>query len=135
MEHNGILLEQAMTDAMEAIEGLADRVCPVMDIQKSTGPLAVYDQNVENEEKTLCGHTGLLTAEYQVHVLHNTYLKMRQLSEQVKAALCALQGYYQAPLLIEVVTVELGSKDIMETKVNLFRRTYNVNFEYQFKEE
>lgn len=135
MELNGILLEKALTATLEAIAGMEDRVCPVVDIQKSTGPLAVYDQSVENEEKTLTGAAGLLTAEYQVHVLHNTYLKMRQLSEQVKSALNALQGYYQAPLLIEVVTVELGSRDIMETKVGLFRRTYNVNFQYQIKEE
>lgn len=135
MEHNGILLEEALKAALEAVEGMKGRVCPVVDIQKSTGPLAVYDQNGETEIKMLTGSSELLTAEYQVHVLHNTYLKMRQLSEAVKPALNALQGYYQAPLLIEVVSVELGSKDIMETKVDLFRRTYNVKFQYQFKEE
>lgn len=135
MEQSGILLEQTITAALEAIEGLEDRVCPVVDIQKSTGPLAVYDQSMDNEQRELSGSTGLLTAEYRVHVLHNTYLKMRKLSEQVKAELSALQGHYQAPLLIEAVTVELGSPDIMESKVNMFRRTYNVNFQYQFKEE
>lgn len=135
MEHNGIALEQAMVAALESVEGLKDRVCPVVDIQKSTGPLAVYDQRIENDKKTLLGNAGLLEAEYQVHVLHNTYLKMRQLAENVKCALEALQGYYNPPLLIETVTVELGSPDILESKVQLFRRTYNVLFQYQIKEE
>lgn len=135
MEQNGIILERAVTGALEAIEGLEDRVCPVLDIQKSTGPLIVYDQDVDDEEKTLSGTAGLFTAEYQVHVLHNTYLKMRQLAEQVKTALKALQGYQHESILIEDATVKLESRDILETKVQLFRRTYRINFQYQFKEE
>lgn len=135
MELNGIALEEAMVAALEAINGLFERVCPVEDIQKSTGPLVVYDQRQEQDTKTLTGNAGLMTAGYQVHVLHGTYLKMRQLSEQVKAALNALQGFYKPPLLIETVEVELGSPDIRENRVQLFRRTYNVIFRYQIKEE
>lgn len=135
MEHNGIALEQTMVAAMEAVEGLRERVCPVEDIQKSTGPLVVYDQREESDAKMLSGSTGLMTAAYQVHVLHNTYLKMRQLSEQIKDALNALQGFHESPLLIETVNIELGSPDIRENRVQLFRRTYNVTFQYQIKEE
>lgn len=135
MERNGIALEQTLTAALEAIEGTKERVCPVADIQKSTGPLVVYDQRKEQGEKALSGGVGLMTAVFQVHVLHNTYLKMRQLSEQVKAALEGLQGYHEAPLLIESADAELGTPDILETKVQLFRRTYNVTFQYQIEEE
>lgn len=135
MEQNGIMLEEIMVAALEALEGLKERVCPVIDIQKSTGPLVVYDQNKENDQKTLSGNAGLPSAAYQIHVLHNTYLKMRQLCERVKTALENLQGVYQLPVLIESVTVELATPDILESRVNLFRRTYNVIFEYQFKEE
>lgn len=135
MEKNGIGLEQTMKEALEVIDGLKDRVCPVVDIQKSTGPLAVYDQRGENEQKALTGGSGLLTAEYQIHVLHNTYFKMRQLAEQVKATMQALEGAAHLPLLIETVNVELGSPDILESKVQMFRRTYNVTFQYQIKED
>lgn len=135
MERNGIALEQILAENLEAIESLKDRVCPVVDIQKSTGPLAVYDQREESDQKALSGATGLLSAAYQVHVLHNTYLKMRQLAERVKAALNALQGYHQSPLMIEAVSVELGTPDILESKVQLYRRTYNVIFQYQIEEE
>ena len=135
MERNGIALEDTMVTALEDLDGLKERVCPVIDIQKSTGPLVVFDQKIENDEKLLDGSAGLPTAAYQIHVLHNTYLKMRLLSEQVKAALENLQGFCQLSLLIETVTVELGTPDLWEAKVNLFRRTYNVTFQYQFKEE
>lgn len=135
MEQNGIMLEEIMVAALETLEGLKERVCPVIDIQKSTAPLVVYDQNKENDQKTLSGNAGLLLAAYQVHVLHNTYLKMRQLAEQVKSALEALQGHQESLLLVEAVTVELGSPDLLESKVQLFRRTYNVLFNYQIKEE
>ena len=79
MEQNGIALEQTMVAALEALDGLKERVCPVADIQKSTGPLVVYDQNGEVAQKDLSGSAGLVTATYQLHILHNTYLKMRQM--------------------------------------------------------
>ena len=135
MEHNGIALEEALVAALEAVEGLKERVCPVVDIQKSTGPLVVYDQREENCQQTLIGQTGLMTAGFQIHVLHGTYFKMRQLAERVKEKIYSLCGYNTAQLLVEAITVELASPDIMETKVSMFRRTYNVTIQYQIKEE
>lgn len=135
MNNNGIALEAAMVAALEAVEGLADRVCPVVDIHKSTGPLVVYDQRKESEERDMTGPVGLMYAQFEIHVLHSTYIKMRQLSEDVKAALKRLQGVNKAPLLIEAVEVEQITPDIREEKVGLFRRTYTVNFYCQIKEE
>ena len=135
MEENGIALETAMVAALEGIEGLTGRVCPVIDIQKSTGPLIVYDPRRETEERSIDGREGLLYAEMQVHVLHNTYMKMRLLCEKAKKALQALEGLRKAPLLVEAVEVELATPDLFEGKVELFRRTYNVKFYYQLKEE
>lgn len=135
MEQSGILLEETIVEALKALDGLSDRVCPVVDIQKSTGPLVVYDQRIEKEEQELIGGSGLQTAGFQIHVLHSTYRKMRLLSESVKSALLKLQGVINGPLLIEAVTAELATPDILETKVQLFRRTYNFTFNYQIKEE
>ena len=135
MENNGIVLLETMVAVLEGMDGMKDRISPVVDIQKSTGPLVVYDQTGESGQDTLTDRTGLMTAKYQIHVLHNTYLKMRHLAEKTKTALESLQGHYRSPLLIETVSVELGSPDILEAKVQLFRRTYDVTFNYQFKEE
>lgn len=132
---SGIDLEKNMVAALESLNGLRSRVCPVVDIQKSTGPLVVYDQKIEREEQQISGYSGLLTAVFQIHVLHSNYTRMRLLSESVKSALKAMQGITRELLRIEAVIVELGTPDLLETKVQLFRRTYNVTFMYQIKEE
>lgn len=135
MNTNGISLEETMVAALEALDGLNGRVCPVVDIQKNTGPLVVYDQRTETDEQELAGDTGLQTAGFQIHVLHGTYMKMRLLSETVKSALKSLRGTSNGPLRIEAVIVELATPDIREERVQLFRRTYNVTIFYQIKEE
>ena len=132
MEH-GIALEAALTSAIEALDGLDDRVCPIVDIQKSTGPLVIYDQKRESDERCLTGRTGLLDAEFRIHVLHSTYMKMRLLAEKVKAALQSMEGSTSPPLYIEAVDVELATPDLHEIKVSLFRRAYTVRFLYQIK--
>ena len=131
----GILLEQALKDAITAVEGLQDGVCPVSEIHSSTGPLVVYDQSEESEHKTLAGDTGLLEAKFQLFVLHSTYMSMRLLAEKVKRAVKGLQGAQLPQLIIESVTVTLGTPDLLEGKVDLFRRSYNVSISYQYKEE
>lgn len=131
----GVLLEENMVAALEALDGLKNRVCPVVDIQKSSGPLVVYDQRTEIQEQELSGDSGLQAAVFQIHVLHHTYRNMRLLSENVKSALKKLRGFTKGPLLIEAVIVELATPDLLEEKVQLFRRTYNVTFFYQIKEE
>lgn len=128
-------LEMAFVAALERVDGLSGRVCPVIDIQKSTGPLVVYDPRQESEERVVDGTCEFWTAMIQVHVLHNTYEKMRQLAKRVRDASRAMEGLVEGPLRIEAVVVELGSPDLFEGKADLFRRTYNVSFYYQIKEE
>lgn len=135
MEENGIALEKAMVAALEGIDGLLDRVCPVTDIHKSTGPLAVYDPRQEETQRSIEGPVELMQATVLVHVLHNTYMKMRLLSEKVKKALQAMEGLRKGPLLVEAVEVELASPDLYEGKAELFRRSYHVTFFYQIKED
>lgn len=135
MENSGIMLEETLVAALELITGLRGRVCPVVDIHKSSGPLVVYDQKTETEEQELVGDTGLQTAAFQIHVLHSTFRSMRLLSETVKTTLKSLRGSQKGPLHIETAIVELAAPDILETAVQLFRRTYNVTFDYQIKEE
>lgn len=135
MENNGILLEETIVRALELTTGLKGRVCPVVDIRKSNGPLVVYDQKIETEEQELNGDSGLQTAAFQIHVLHGSFRSMRLLSESVKSTLKSLRGSHNGPLHIEAAIVELAAPDILETAVQLFRRTYNVTFYYQIKEE
>ena len=132
---NGLLLENTLVAALEAVDGLADRVCPIQDIQKNTGPLAVFEQQDETEETALDGLTGLETAVYIVHAMHNTYEKMRLLAEQIKNTVKALRQHAEGSLFIEDVAVALASKDIYEGRVQLFRRAYKITIQYQTKED
>ena len=129
------LLEDAMVASLEAREGLKGRVCPVAEIKLNTGPLVVYEQRSETEEQDLEGDSGLLTGGFQIHALHGTYKKMRLLCGAVKDALKELRGAKYQALTIEALKVEQATPDILEEKVGLFRRTYNVTFFYQIKEE
>ena len=135
MELNGVLLEETLVAALEAIDCLADRVCPVEDIQKSTGPLVVYEQQTDEEVACIGGPAGLFTATFKLHVFHGTYKKMRLLAEQVKAKVKSLRQQISGALYVEEVTVTMAHPDILENKVQLFRRAYNVTIQYQFKED
>lgn len=130
-----IVLEETMVAALEACEGLKGRVCPVVDIKNSSGPLVIYDQRTETGEQELEGDTELKSAMFQIHVLHGTYRQMRLLCGIVKGALKKLKGTKYEALTIEALSVEQGTPDILEEKVGLFRKTYNVTFFYQIKEE
>ena len=130
-----LLLEETLVAALEAVEGLSDRVCPILDIQKSTGPLAVFEQQDESEDNAIDGLTGLCTAVYMVHAMHGTYTKMRLLAEQIKKAIQSLRQCMEGSLYIEDVTVSMASPDLYEDRVRLFRRTYKITIFYQIKEE
>ncbi|MBE6959962.1 MAG: hypothetical protein E7448_04480 [Ruminococcaceae bacterium] len=132
---NGLLLENTLVAALRAVDGLFDRVCPIQDIHKSDGPLAVFEQQEESEESAMDGLTGLETAVYIVHAMHNTYEKMRLLAEQIKNTMKALRQHAEGSLFIEDVAVALASKDIYEGRVQLFRRAYKVTIQYQIKED
>lgn len=132
---NGLLLEKTLVAALQTVEGLSGRVCPIQDIQKSSGPLAVFGQQDESEENAIDGLTGMSTAVYEIHALHGTYQKMRLLAEQIKNTIQALRQHAEGSLYIEEVTVALASRDIYEDRVQMFRRTYKVTIQYQIKED
>lgn len=130
-----LLLEETFVAALEAVDGLSGRVCPIQDIQKSTGPLAVFEQQDESEDEAIDGLTGLCIAVYKVHAMHNTYTKMRLLAERIKKTIQSLRQCTKGSLYIEDVTVNMASPDLYEDRVRLFRRTYKVTIHYQIKEE
>lgn len=128
-------LEETLVAVLNAVDGLSGRVCPIQDIQKSSGPLAVFEQQGESEDNAIDGLTGLCSAEYKIHALHGTYEKMRLLAEQIKKTIYSLRQSAKDSLFIEEVTVTLATPDIYEDRVRLFRRTYKVTIQYQFKED
>ena len=136
MENSENFVDEALKKALESVPDLLGRVCPVADIRHSEGPLAVYEQKAESEENAMDGLTGLATAVFLVHVIHNTYERMRLLSEQAKRAVKTLRQSTHNSLHIEEVTVSLATPDIYELRVDQFRRSYQITIQYQsFKED
>lgn len=135
MENRGTIVENAIVAALELLDELGDRICPVVDIQKSTGPLVVYEKRRMSAERDISGPTGLRSADFNIFILHSTYEKMSNLADSVESALNALPESDYSPLLIEAVIVEQSMPDLYESKVQLFRRTYTATIQYQIKEE
>ena len=123
-------LEDILKAALESVDGLQGRACPVVEVNLSSGPLAVYERQTETGEDDLSGATGLLEENFEVHCLHSTYKKMRVLAASVKRQVQQLRDA-SGKLIIESVKVEQRIPDILESKVQLYRRTYNDKIQYQ----
>ena len=135
MGENEVLLDEVLVTVLEAVDGLSGRVCPVEDIQKSNGPLVVYEQQTDQEESCIDGPAGLLSAAFKIHVFHGTYQKMRLLAERVKKAVKALRQRTEGSLRIEEVTITMAHPDVLEDRVQLFRRAYLLTIQYQIRED
>lgn len=131
MTDKSIALEQTFVDTLEALPGMAGRVCPVAEVQLSCGPLMVFLQHGDDEARHLAGRSGLYSAEYELHVMHGTYKAMRSLAERAKEAVYQLQGLHKENIRIEDVSLELAAPDLLENRVGLYRRSYRITFLYQ----
>lgn len=126
--------DQAIKTALEPIAGLSGKVYPLEGLKNAAAPFVFYLQISEDEEETLDGSTGLQTASFEINCVARTYSGLVSLSGAVRPALQALQGRKFPGLLIERATVRQTSPDLKETEVNLYRRMYVLQINYQ-KEE
>lgn len=90
-----------------------------------------YLQTAEDEEETLNGSTGLLSASFEVNAVARTYAELVTLAGAVRANLRTLQGTIHDGLLIERAIVRQASPDLKEREVNLYRRAYVLQMHYQ----
>ena len=127
-------LDEIIKTALESISGLEKHVYPLEGLKNATPPFAFYLQTAEDEEDTLEGPTGLMEAVFEVHIVAKTYASLIWLAGSAKTALQALQGTTHEGLLIERVTIRQASPDLKEMEVNLYRRPYRLQVNYQ-KEE
>ena len=133
MEKEAKDLSEIIAQTLNSVDGLEDRVYPLEGL-KNTAPFAFYFQTTEDEEDTLEGPTGLMEAVFEVHIVAKTYASLVWLALSAKTALQALQGTTHKGLLIERVTIRQASPDVKEMEVNLYRRPYRLQVNYQ-KEE
>lgn len=123
--------DEVIKTALEPIAGLANKVFPLEGLKNATAPFVFYLQAAEDEEETLGGSTGLLSASFEVNVVARTYAELVALAGAVRANLRALQGTIHDGLLIERAIVRQTSPDLKEREVNLYRRAYVLQMHYQ----
>lgn len=127
-------IEEAIIAALESIAGFRGKVYPAEAIKNVPAPFVFYLQHSEDEEETLDGPTGLMSADFEINCVAQNYAGLTGLVSAVRMALRAMQGVTYGDLLIERASVRQASPDLKEKEVNLYRRMLSLAIHYQ-KEE
>ena len=127
--------EQAILTVLEPIEDLRNKVYPAEAIKNAAAPFVFYLQHTEDEEETLDGPTGLMSALFEVNCVAQSYASMIWLVGTVRPALQSMQGQTYEDLLIERVSVRQASPDLKEKEVGLYRRMLQLEIHYQKEEK
>ena len=126
--------EEVIVAVLEPIAGLRGKVYPAEAIKNAAAPFVFYLQHSEDEEETLDGPTGLMSAVFEINCVAQRYAGLTGLVAAVRPALQAMQGVTYDDLLIERASVRQASPDLKEKEVNLYRRMLSLAIHYQ-KEE
>ena len=126
--------EEVIKAVLEPIAGLQEKVFPAEAIKNVPAPFVVYLQHSEDEEETLDGPTGLISADFEINCVAQNYAGLTRLVGAVRTALQSMQGVTYEDLLIERASVRQASPDLKEKEVNLYRRMLSLAIHYQ-KEE
>lgn len=123
--------EQAILTALEPIAQISGKVCPLEGLKNAVAPFVFYLIHEWSEEETLDGVTGLHSCMAEVHCVAQTYAQLIALAGSVRPALQGMQGKTYGGLLIERATIRQTSPDLKEREVNLYRRMYLLQLNYQ----
>lgn len=78
--------EEAILTVLEPIEGLRGKVYPAEAIKNAAAPFVFYLQHGEDEDETLDGPTGLMTAVYEINCVARNYAGLSWLVGVVRRA-------------------------------------------------
>ncbi len=123
--------EKAFLTALEPIDSLKSKVYPVNALKNAPPPFVFYAQKEEDGVDDLEGQTGLQTATFEIHCVAKSYAALVAVCGSVRSALQGMQGKIFGDLLIERVKVRQASPDLHEREVNLMRRVYTLQLDYQ----
>lgn len=124
-------LEKAIITALEWVERIKGKVYPMEVLKNATVPFVFYRQTTGDEEDDLAGSTELNSATFEIHCVDGSYASLVSLAGSVIAALKSLRGDKYDGLLIERVKVRQTSPDLYEREVNMMRRVYSLQIDYQ----
>ncbi len=123
--------EQAILKALEPIAEISGKVYPLEGLKNATAPFVFYLRLTDEEEETLDGPTGLQSGTFEVNCVAQNYAQLISLAGSVRSALQGMQGTTYDGLLIERATIRQTSPDLKEREVNLYRRMYVLQLNYQ----
>lgn len=123
--------ELAVKAVLEQLDGLADKVFPAEALKNAVPPFVFYLLDEDSEKEALDAPTGLCLAALEIHCVARNYGELVALASAVRAALRGMQGQTFEGMLIEHVVIRQRSPDIKETEVNLYRRMFVLQLDYQ----
>lgn len=123
--------ELAVKTALERLDGLADKVFPAEALKNAEPPFTFYLLDEDSEKEALDGPTGLCSAGLEIHCVARSYGELAALATAVRTALRGMQGQTFDGMLIERAVIRQRSPDIKDTEVNLYRRMYVLQLDYQ----
>lgn len=121
--------------ALETVEALAGKVFPLEAPKNTAAPFVIYLRGSAEEAQSLDGGVGLYRALFEINVVAGSYAQLSTAGDAARAALLGLWDSESGGYRIERVTVEQSSPDLWESEVQLYRRSYNLNINYQITSE
>lgn len=126
--------EQVVKTALEAVDGQAGKAFPLEGLKNAKAPFSFYLRQNWDEEDALDGPTGLQSATFELNFVARSYAELIALSGAAVPVLQGLQGTSHEGLYIERVQIRQASPDLKEKEVNLYRRMYVLQMNYQEEE-
>ena len=123
--------ENVILTVLEPIAGLKGKVYPVEALKNATAPFVFYRQTADEEDDDLDGLNGLCSTTFEIHCVARSDAALVSLSGAVRLALQRIQGLSFDGLLVERAKVRQASPDLNEREVNLMRRVYTLQLDYQ----
>ena len=152
LSYNRMSPEFALVQALGTVPVIANpgggdpKVAALQPRQNWKPPFIFYIPITDSEEEDLDGPTGLQSFAAQIHCVSASHRGLQLLCQRAKKAVREMTGaVYSTPeidpdegpkgsVLIEAVSMEQSSPDLLDTEVGLYRRMYNVRLEYQTEE-
>lgn len=126
--------EQVLKNALETVDGQAGKAFPLEGLKNAAAPFSFYLRQNWDEDDALDGPTGLQSATFEINFVARSYAELTALSGAAQSVLQALQGTTHEGLYIERVKLRQASPDLKEKEVNLYRRMYVLQMNYQEEE-
>ena len=126
--------EAAVCAALRTIEQLSGRVYPLEGLKSAAVPFVIYFRQQWEAEEDLHGTIALEKAIFELDLITETYADLVSISGSLQEKLLGLKCEEYDGLTIERSTLRQTSPDIREHEVDLYRRMFVLQINYQ-KEE